>query len=173
MDEVIIFMARDLFVAVVLIWVLTYFLINRSKRLEFVIALAAAATIALLLDKIAAALYFHPRPFTVSNVNPLIPHSADNGFPSGHTLLVMTLTTLIYFYHRRLAAAALILSLLVGAGRVGAHVHSWIDILGSIAIGIIAGYISVQIAKFIVSRSNARQLKDHHAPEEQVRHSRL
>src|SRR5438067_2427841 len=99
MDSLIIFLAKDLFVAVVLVWLLAYFLVERAKRREFVLTLILAGIIAIVISRISSKLYFHPRPFVTQHIQPLIAHDpSDNGFPSDHTLLVMTITTALYFY---------------------------------------------------------------------------
>ena len=49
-----------------------------------------------VLGVIARSLYFNPRPFMVSGVEPLISHAADNGFPSDHTLLLASIASLVF-----------------------------------------------------------------------------
>lgn len=152
MDPVIIFCASFLVYGVVFLAIYTFY--KLKWRSEFAIAIALAGLIALALASLAGALYFNPRPFVSEHIEPLIAHGADNGFPSQHTVFAMTLTSVIFFYRKKFALWALLLTLLVGTGRVLANVHSWIDILGGLVVGAIAGYFGVQIARFI-----ARQLK--------------
>lgn len=139
MDKLIIFLAKYLIVVVVLVFIYVWLKLDKRARVQLVVALIVAGVLALILDKLAGKLYYHPRPFAVKHIKPLVAHAADNGFPSEHTILAMALTSLIYFYRRNLAALALVLTLLVGAGRVWAHVHWPIDIAGGIVIGLIAG----------------------------------
>ena len=160
MDSVIIFLGKYLIFFIALLAV--YAVYAQKNRREIILALLLAGFLAWFLSGVAGVLYFNPRPFVEHNVQPLFAHGPDNGFPSQHTVLAMTLTTVIYFYRRRLAAAALIMTLLVGAGRVWAHVHSWIDILGGLAIGIAAGAAGVFIARYILSKISARKPKAHH-----------
>src|SRR5437868_4998498 len=117
MNGLIVFLAKYLIVAVMVLWLTTWVLLSKPNRIKFILATLAAGIMAIILSKIAGAVYFHPRLFTVENIKPLVPHGPDNGFPSEHTVLAMTLSTLIYFYRRRLAAAALVCTLLIGAGR--------------------------------------------------------
>ncbi len=153
MDSLIIFLAKDLFVAVALIWLVAFFIIPRNVRKQFALTFIIAAVIAVIISRIAGALYFHPRPFAAQHIVPLIPHDAnDNGFPSDHALLVTTIAASIYFYHKKLAAAAFVLGLLVATGRVWAHLHSPLDILGAMAIGILAGWVGNEISKRILNR---------------------
>lgn len=147
MDSIIIFCAKYLFVAVVLIIAWVWLKSSRPKKLELAVAAISAGIIALAISRLAAKLYYDPRPFVTHNVKPLIPHAADNGFPSDHALLTMTLTSIIYFYDRRWALIALIATLVVGIARVAAHIHSPIDIIGSLVIGVVAGFIGVKIAQ--------------------------
>lgn len=106
-------------------------------KLAAVIVLAGI--LAVIASRIAGKLFYDPRPFVRNpNLKPLIPHGPDNGFPSDHALLTMTLTAALYFYSRRWAAAAFIVTAIVGAARILAHIHSPVDIIGAWVIGIAA-----------------------------------
>lgn len=155
MDSIIIFLANYLIIVIGLVAILAW---RKTKnRREFILAVILAGILAFDLSAIAGALFYNPRPFVSQNIEPLISHGPDNGFPSQHTVLAMTLTAVIYFYRRHLAVAAFILTLLVGSGRVWAHVHSWIDILGGLAVGTIVGYAGVTLAKFFLSKLSAKK----------------
>ncbi len=160
MDAVIIFLANYLIFIMGLIAVFVAY--KAKKHREFILALVLAGILALDLSVLAGTLYYNPRPFVSQGIEPLISHSPDNGFPSQHTVIAMTLTSVIYFYRRRLAAVALVLTLLVGAGRVWAHVHSWIDILGGLAVGAVAGYAGVILARYLLSKLSARRPVSRH-----------
>ncbi len=139
MDSIIVFCAKYL---VLFIFALTIYTWYKTKnRRQFTAAVILAVIFALILTKLAGSLYYHPRPFAVEHIKPLIDHAADNGFPSEHTVAAMTLTAIIYFYRKKFAAAALILTLGVAVGRILAHVHSVVDILGGLLIGALAGYL--------------------------------
>lgn len=140
MDSLIIFGAKYLFVALPLLFVLALYQASRPDRKRLIIAIVVAVVLAAILDKISSKLYYDPRPFVTHHVKPLVTHAADNGFPSEHTLFCFTFAAVIYLYRQRLGWLALGLSLLVGISRVAAHVHSPIDIIGSIAMGLAAGY---------------------------------
>lgn len=157
MDPLIIFLGKYLILLVVLLAV--YAVYAERKRREIILALLLAGFLAWGLSALAGALYFHPRPFVEHNIQPLFEHGPDNGFPSQHALLAAALTTVIFFYRRPLAIAALIMTLLVGASRVWAHVHSWVDILGGLAIGAIAGIAGVLLARYIYPKIIATRPK--------------
>ena len=84
--------------------------------------------------KIISHFYFDPRPFVVGNFTPLIPHAADNGFPSDHTLLGAAIAFAIFRFNKKLGLLLLFFAILVGFSRVLAGVHHASDIAGSIVI---------------------------------------
>ena len=147
MDNLIIFCAKYLIFIIVLAVLLIWLKLSVKTRWQFAAAVCLAGIIAFGLSKITGALYYHPRPFVAQHIKPLISHGSDNGFPSEHTLLAMALSTIVYYYRPRLAAGFFGLTLLVGIGRVLAHVHSPIDILGGLILGALAGWAGYQLAK--------------------------
>ena len=150
MDTLTIFLAKYLIIGVALVGLITWLKLSRGGRKELAVAVIIAGIAAIVLSKVLGALYFHPRPFVTDHIKPLITHAPDNGFPSDHTTLVMAVTTVIYYYRKRFAAVALVLSLGVGIGRVLAHVHSPIDILGGLAAGVVAGALGFYSAQKLI-----------------------
>jgi undecaprenyl-diphosphatase len=111
---------------------------------------AIAGILSYATAKVAGLLYFDARPFVVSHVAPLIPHAADNGFPSDHTLLAAVIAAVITKYNWRLGIILWILALLIGATRVLADLHHPIDILGSLVIaGLVTWFTFSEIGKRI------------------------
>jgi undecaprenyl-diphosphatase len=108
---------------------------NWKKLLKFY---ALALPLAYGLGLVARRLWFNARPFVEKNIEPLIAHSADNGFPSDHTLLVAALAAIMTFFNKKLATWLWIITALVGLARILAEVHHFADILGSILIALIA-----------------------------------
>lgn len=147
MDSVIIFCAKYLFVVVVLLYLWAIYQASRRDRKALVVSLIIAGVVAVILDKIGGKVYYDPRPFVSQHITPLIQHSADNGFPSEHTILSMTIGILLLYYRRRLGALAVIVAYVVGVARIAAHVHSPIDIIGGIVIGAIAATAGYYAAK--------------------------
>ena len=92
-----------------------------------------------MLIKVFATVHTDPRPFVVNPaVKPLFPHVADNGFPSDHTTMVVTVSLLVILYRRWLGVALLAVSVLVGWARVASHVHHTQDIVAGAVIGVVA-----------------------------------
>lgn len=152
MDNLIIFCAKYLIFIIGLIVLVVWLRQGGKQRYELALAVVVAAITALVLAKLAGMLYYHPRPFIAQNIQPLIAHGNDNGFPSEHEAAGVALATIIYFYHRRVGAIAFVLAAIVGIGRVAAHVHSPIDILGGAVLGVLAGISGYWLARKFLSK---------------------
>ncbi len=105
-----------------------------------------------IVAKVMAHFYFDPRPFVAGHFTPLIPHAADNGFPSDHTLLGTAIAFAIFHFNKKIGIFLLFLAILVGLARVLAGVHHAVDIAGSILI--------VAIVYFPLDYFFARYLKN-------------
>ena len=77
----------------------------------------------------------------------LIEHTPDNGFPSDHALLAVTVGAIIYTQNQLVGSILIGLGVLVGISRVLSGVHHTLDIMGSIAIALAATYIAVFILR--------------------------
>jgi undecaprenyl-diphosphatase len=125
----------DYFFLLSLAIVAVYWLLaHRHEKVTLVWQLLAGGALALLFSTVASSLYYDTRPFVTERVVPLIAHSADNGFPSDHTLLTAFLGFTIYIHSRVVGGILLLIALLVGVARVAAHIHHPIDIVGSFVI---------------------------------------
>ena len=129
----------------------------RTIKLKIVFIGIVGSLIALILMKVGAALFYDPRPFVDSTIVPYFKHAADNGFPSDHTSLATVLAVTMFFASRKLGIALFIGAVAIGAARVIAHVHSPIDIIGGLVIGIASVYIS-QLIYSLWRNSRQRRL---------------
>ena len=149
MNNVIIFCAKYLFVFVVLGLIAAWLPTDKLTKKKFIVAMVLAGVIALVLSRIAGHLYYDPRPFVTEHVKPLIPHGPDNGFPSDHALLTMTLTAITFFFNKKIASVMLLLTIAVGIARILAKVHSPLDISGGWAFGIIGAICGYYIMRWV------------------------
>ena len=138
MDTVVVIGAKYLIYIVAFLAVTVTLLSERSVRFNLIKLTLFSFPIAFLLSLIAAALFYDTRPFVVEQITPLIPHSADNGFPSDHTLFAMTAALTVLVYKRKMGMLLGVLAVIVGVFRVVAKIHYPIDIVGGIAIAIVA-----------------------------------
>ena len=149
MNKVIIFCAAYLYLVVIIGFGMAWINTIKNRKIQFIVMTIVAGIIAYILSLIASRLYFDPRPFVIEHVKPLIAHAADNGFPSDHALLTMTLTATTYFFNKRVALGMLSLSIIIGIARVLAKIHSPIDIGAGWLIGIIGAVASYYIVGYV------------------------
>lgn len=155
MDNLIVFAAKYLIFLLGLVVGLYWLWRSRADKLKLGLSLISALVVALVLAKLAGKFYYHARPFVTQNIKPLIPHAADNGFPSEHSIATATLATVVYFFNRQFGLGLFVGAVLVGLGRIGAHVHSPIDIITGLALGLLAGWIGHQLANQFFLRKRA------------------
>jgi undecaprenyl-diphosphatase len=131
LDNLAIFGAEYLYLVILgsaLVW---YLLQPRSRQFEMIAWGVAALPVLVVVLIVAGIVYYDPRPFVSDNVVPLIPHDADNGFPSDHTLICSATASIVFFYDKRFSGSLWLLTALVGASRVYTGVHHTLDILAS------------------------------------------
>lgn len=139
LDLFAIFCAKYL-IALALIFAAAFALKLSKQELRSMIILAAIALPLIYLTAVIAShLYNNPRPFVVEHFVPLIPHDADNGFPSDHVLLVSAIAAIWTVYRRRIGVVLWAAAVAIGIARVYVGVHHPIDVIGS---AVIAGVIT-------------------------------
>lgn len=160
MNGLIIFCAKYLFLLVVLGVVIEWFILPRKQKAMFAFYVIGAGVIAYVLAKTASHLYYDPRPFVSEHVKPLIAHNSDNGFPSDHALLTMTLTAATFFFNKKLATFMLVLTVLVGVARILAKLHSPLDIGAGWVFGIVGAVVSYYLLTWYLGKKQVpAQLK--------------
>lgn len=137
MDFFIIFGAKYLFVLIILTALVYFFTLPKNKKRDFLLFSLIALPTIYIVAKISSLFFYDPRPFVSENIVPLLPHIADNGFPSDHTLISATIAMIVFFYNKKIGALLLIIATIVGISRVLAGVHHPIDIIASFFIAII------------------------------------
>lgn len=152
MDSLIIFCAKYLIVFVGIGLVVAWLRVGNREKKQFLVATLFAGIIAVVVSRIASHLYYDPRPFVTQHVKPLIAHAADNGFPSDHALLTMTLTAATYFFSKKIAAVMFVLTLIVGAARIAAKVHSPLDIAGGWVIGALGALAGYYLMRYLFAK---------------------
>lgn len=112
---------------------------------------ATMVSISLALFRLFDALIFDPRPFAVNHFQPLLPHTANNGFPSGYGLLAAAIAAAIFFANRKWALPFVILAFLIGWARVGVGIHHAVDIAGSWGIVTVASLVAFIVGPVIAA----------------------
>lgn len=154
LNQIVIFSVEYLylFIAVIAIGFAMFGEIQTQRR-SIVLLTLLSSTVGFLLDKLLNALINNPRPFVIENVTPLIPHVANNGFPSEHTLFAMMIAGVIFVYHKKMGIFLGVLAIVVGISSVLAKVHHVTDVIGSIFIAVTA----ILIGRYILTRFNPKE----------------
>ena len=97
-------------VAATVIWLY----LPRQDKVGLAAQAIVSLVIAVVLIKVAGVIHADPRPFAVDpSIKPLFPHPADNGFPSDHTALAVTISLLVMIHRRWLGAVLLAASIML------------------------------------------------------------
>ncbi|MHB8380467.1 MAG: phosphatase PAP2 family protein [Acidimicrobiales bacterium] len=126
-----------------------------SIKITLTWQLVVGGALALVLSAIASHFYYDTRPFVTHHLTPIIPHGADNGFPSDHALFTSFLAFTLAFYSRRTAIVLLVIALLVSWARVAAHIHNPIDMVGAFVISAVAVVVVRVVTKWWRGRKKA------------------
>ena len=150
-----IFCAKYLYIVAVLIVISVWLALPRTQKRQMFIFSIISLPLIYLASRLASMLYFDPRPFVVDHFTPLIAHTADNGFPSDHTLLVSALAVITFPFAKKTASIVLALAVIVGFARVYAGIHHPIDIIGSLVISTIVGLAVYGVLKLFRKKDMA------------------
>lgn len=148
MNYFIVLLAKDLLYIIALVGFGYFLTLDKTKKISMIKLAIPSGILALILAYVGGLLISDPRPFVVEKIQPLLPHAADNGFPSDHTLFSAFVACVIYAYNKKLGIALFVLAIIVGLARVLAHVHHSLDIVGSLVIAV----MSVLISHFVLKR---------------------
>ena len=136
MSNIIIFGAKYLYLAAIIVAVLYFLKQPREIKKKIIILGLVSLPVIYIVAKLAGLLHYNSRPFVVGNFTPLIPHADDNGFPSDHTLILAAIASLLYPFNKKISLLLWFITLAVGLSRVFAGVHHLVDIFASIIIAI-------------------------------------
>lgn len=140
MDLLIRFIADGLVFVIVLFGGITFLLSVRSDVYQRYVRAFMAGLTAFVAAKIMSLFYQTiERPFVTLGVEPGAAYMDNPGFPSDHSLFVMTISLIVWAATGRkdVATVLLVISFLVGFGRVAALVHTPQDVLGGYAAAFI------------------------------------
>ncbi len=165
MSQLIIFLAQYFIVIDLLLAGIYVIYLFKNKKTIF-IKLAKLSILSLPISYLSAKILQHvindPRPFVVNHaIKPLFAHAPDNGFPSDHTLLTMTVAAIIFSYNRKLGILLALFSLVIGFARVAAGVHHSLDIIGAAVIAIAATALSFFVLQYIAGKKEDKSIKLH------------
>jgi undecaprenyl-diphosphatase len=135
-----------------LVAAIVWLVADRPTKVSMAVAGAITLGVVGILLVVSGAAWFDPRPFVVDGRPPLVPHGADNGFPSDHTTMAAAIAGVVLAFRRRIGIALLLGAALVGASRVTVHVHHVPDVVGGFALGLLAAAVGVWLGRLVIAR---------------------
>lgn len=131
-----------------------FLLVNKSTRKTALIMLVSLALCAIIVNFMIKPIFARPRPFTVYELNLLVPEPHGTSFPSGHASSVFSFVW-AYFITRKDLWRWLLLGfgVLVSFSRLYLFVHYPSDVLAGIIIGILFAYFSRWLINYLKKRS--------------------
>ncbi len=127
-------------VVLIAAWALL-FRIPKGHRFQAYSRILLAGLTAYLLAKFVATIYQPStlRPFQELGIDPGAFYLNNPGFPSDHALFVTAIACAVWFETRmkKLSIALATLVILICVGRVLAHVHTPLDVIGGVGIALI------------------------------------
>ncbi|WP_018130377.1 undecaprenyl-diphosphatase [Effusibacillus pohliae] len=140
LDEPMILLTKyaPLLFAGLLLWL---WLRGGRQRERNVLYAAITAALALLINQLIGAVYFHPRPFMLHAVHQLVPHAPDNSFPSDHATGAFALAVAVYLRNRKWGYGMLGLAVAIAFSRVFVGVHYPADVIGGAVVGLVSSLL--------------------------------
>ncbi|MED0960611.1 undecaprenyl-diphosphatase [Bacillus paramycoides] len=127
---------------------------NAIRKQYTVLYTTLSVSIALLVNVLIHAVYYHPRPFITHHINQLVPHAADSSFVSDHSVLVFSIAFAFILRGEKLKYIALIWAILVGVSRIYVGVHYPLDILGAAFLTFITSGLVMQSTRIFEPLAN-------------------
>jgi undecaprenyl-diphosphatase len=122
---------------------------DKHRRHWFLLEIWASVFVALFaLSDNLQILFAHVRPYAVLHFTPAVSPVAAFSFPSSHASALFALALTVWFYHRREGAAIFLLAFANGIARVAVGVHWPVDIIGGMAVGVIAALVAHAFVRF-------------------------
>ena len=138
-----------LFAGLLLLW-----LIDGRIKKEVALHALASAAFAWVASEMIKSLIPSLRPFETNGISPLtLTVPAGAAFPSGHAATAFGLATAVWLHNKKIGLFFVLGAIGVGLGRVMGNVHSPMDILGGVLIGILVAYALGRLHLFkVISR---------------------
>ncbi len=115
-----------------------------------------ATTLGVLLDQIIGLFVHHNRPFMDHLGTTLLTHKPENSFPSDHTTFTLSIALMLLTFRstRLLGTITTLLALWCGVARIYGGVHYPFDILGSVAVALVAAMIITALRSQLTELNN-------------------
>ena len=135
------------YVAILFMFILWFHNGKKEKAIRkqyTVLYTTLSVIIALVVNVLIHAVYYHPRPFIAHDVHQLVPHAENSSFVSDHSVLVFSIAFVFMLRGEKLKYIALIWAVSVGISRLYVGVHFPLDVIGAAVITIITSSLLLQ-----------------------------
>jgi undecaprenyl-diphosphatase len=163
LDDLMIFCARYLIFVAFAVFAVVLVPVVRQRSWATLVRVAATLGLSFVFGLVAAQLYVEPRPFTTHHdIRLLVSHAAGQSFPSDHATASFAMGVAVLFFVSKKWGWLLVgLATVIGFARVYTGVHYVGDILGSVAVVLLAVAI-VEIGSSALSRRGHGRLLGTH-----------
>ena len=133
---------------VVTAWVLDW---GRAPERRALLVLGlGGAIIGLIANTLQQHSGYRARPFVVMHVHHIVSHGRDSSFWSDHLTVAGAFTAALVANRRWFGVAAIVLTLLLAIGRVGAAIHYPSDVAVGAAVGAAGFLILLPLRRFVI-----------------------
>lgn len=136
------------------IWLLLCLLLLLSKKYRKlgILSLISLGICALIVNVSLKPLIQRARPFEeINGIILLIKTPLDRSFPSGHTAASFTMVYIFFRHIRRFFLPIVITAIMISISRLYLNVHYPTDIIASIIIGLLSGFLGEKLFSHLLS----------------------
>lgn len=146
LDNAIVFFADSYFFFVLFVFAIAAYWDYRKQHVgtAYLFAIAAAIIARFGVTSLIRFFIHRPRPFTEFHFIPLVQDAAYS-FPSGHTVFLFAMATIMLFSNRKLALFLCASGLIVGIARIMAGIHYPTDIISGMVLGVAVSLLLRQL----------------------------
>jgi undecaprenyl-diphosphatase len=138
----------------IMVFLVIGFFVVKKRSLENFLLTSFLALTSWGLSEILKHFFSKERPFVrFEEINPLFLITSTDSFPSGHSMVMASLATLMYFENKKFGTIFFILAALIGLARVFAGVHFLGDILFGYFFGVVFMIFSYKYFKKLKNKS--------------------
>lgn len=155
LDDLMTWAAEYLIFVAFALFGLRMLIVARDRDWSRLVQVGATLVVSFVLGLMAAHLYAEPRPFTAHHdIRQLISHAAGQSFPSDHATASFAIGfAMLVFVSRAWGLVLLGLAVVIGFARIYTGVHYPGDILGSVAVVLVAVALVSVVTRLRPTRS--------------------
>jgi undecaprenyl-diphosphatase len=125
-----------------------------KKQWYSIILAGSALVVSFIVRFILSKLFISDRPFVDHAITQLLPHAANQSFPSDHATaaFAVALAVLVFTRFKKIGWVLVAIAAIVGFARIYTGVHYPLDVIGGLATALAGTGITLLIAKFMTRR---------------------